>query len=368
MESVVQASGNAPVIAGLSGGVDSAVSAFLLRERGCDVRGLFMKNWEEDDTEGYCAAARDLADAERVCERLDIPLHTVNFSTEYWDGVFQHFLAELREGHTPNPDILCNQKIKFQAFFEHALRLGGGYIATGHYANVVRGETGSHLHKGADPDKDQSYFLYALGQAPLAKTLFPVGGLLKSQVRRIARDARLPVHDKKDSTGICFIGERPFKEFISRYIEPCPGDMESPDGKRIGRHDGLAFYTLGQRQGLGIGGRRDAGSEPWYVVGKDTARNVLIVAQGREHPMLYRQTLMAEQLHWIAGVSPQFPLRCHAKIRYRQQERPCEVTAMGNGLCHVRFDEPQWAVTPGQSVVFYRNDECLGGGIIRIDP
>ncbi|MBT8419479.1 MAG: tRNA 2-thiouridine(34) synthase MnmA [Gammaproteobacteria bacterium] len=354
----------APVIVGLSGGVDSAVCALLLRRRGCDVRGLFMKNWEEDDKDGYCAAARDLADVEQVCERLSIPLHTVNFSTEYWDQVFQDFLAELRQGHTPNPDVLCNQKIKFRAFFEHALRLGGQYIATGHYANIVRSEEGARLYKGMDPSKDQSYFLYTLGQTPLSRTLFPVGGISKSEVRRIARDARLPVHDKKDSTGICFIGERPFKAFLGRYIESCPGDIESPEGQVIGRHDGLPFYTLGQRQGLGIGGRRNAGSEPWYVGAKDRTRNVLIVVQGRNHPMLYRQTLMAKQLHWVAGAAPRFPLRCRAKVRYRQQEQNCEVIDVGDDRCHIRFDEPQWAVTPGQSVVFYRDDECLGGGII----
>ena len=365
-----------PVIVGLSGGVDSAVCAFLLRQRGYDVRGLFMKNWEEDDRQGYCAAARDLADAEGICQRLDIPLRTVNFSTEYWERVFQDFLQELRRGHTPNPDVSCNREIKFQAFFEHALRLGGQYIATGHYANITagkndRGEGQFHLSKGRDPDKDQSYFLYTLGQNALSKTLFPLGTLPKSEVRRIARAARLPVHDKKDSTGICFIGERPFKAFLSRYIAPRPGDIESAEGKVIGRHDGLAYYTLGQRQGLGIGGRRGASPEPWYVGAKDTQRNVLVAVQGRNHPMLYRSTLMAEQLHWIAGAPPPFPLRCRAKVRYRQPEQPCEVigTEGEDGedeRCQVRFDQPQWAVTPGQSVVFYRGEECLGGGIIRV--
>lgn len=367
MEPIVQGSNNLPVVVGLSGGVDSAVCALLLRERGYNVQGLFMKNWEEDDRDGYCAAAGDLADAERVCERLDIPLRTVNFATEYWDRVFEDFLAGLREGVTPNPDVLCNREIKFRAFFEHALRLGAQYVATGHYANIVRREDGFALHKGEDPQKDQSYFLYTLGQVPLAKTLFPVGTLPKSQVRRVAKEARLPVHDKKDSTGICFIGEKRFKAFLGRYIPPRPGDIESPDGKIIGRHDGLHFHTLGQRKGLGIGGRRDAGAGPWYVGGKDRARNVLIALQGRDHPMLYRRTLLAERLHWVAGTAPAFPLRCRARIRYRQREQTCEVTRTDEGHCHVRFDEPQWAVTPGQSVVFYRGEECLGGGIIRSD-
>nr|VFJ58034.1 MAG: tRNA (5-methylaminomethyl-2-thiouridylate)-methyltransferase [Candidatus Kentron sp. FW] len=354
-----------PVIVGLSGGVDSAVCAFLLRRHGYDVRALFMKNWEEDDREGYCAAARDLADAEEICRRLDIPLHTVNFSTEYWDQVFQHFLAEFTQGRTPNPDILCNQKIKFHAFFEHALGLGGHYIATGHYARITRDEHGFHLRKGLDPGKDQSYFLYTLGRTLLEKTLFPIGDLSKPEVRRLARDAGLPIHDKKDSTGICFIGERPFKAFLGRYIKPCPGDIESIDGQIIGRHDGLPYYTLGQRQGLGIGGRRGAGSAPWYVAGKDQNRNVLLVVQGREHPLLYGRHLVAEQLHWISGTAPIFPLRCRAKVRYRQPDQDCEVIHEGGDVCRVRFDQPQWAITPGQSVVFYHGDECLGGGIIR---
>nr|VFK50383.1 MAG: tRNA (5-methylaminomethyl-2-thiouridylate)-methyltransferase [Candidatus Kentron sp. TC] len=355
---------DAPVIVGLSGGVDSAVCALLLRRHGCDVRALFMKNWEEDDGEGYCAAARDLADAEEICRRLDIPLYTVNFSTEYWEEVFRHFLTEFAEGRTPNPDILCNQKIKFRAFFEHALGLGGCYIATGHYARITRAPHGFHLRKGVDSDKDQSYFLYTLGKTPLAKTLFPVGELSKPEVRRLAREAGLPIHDKKDSTGICFIGERPFKAFLSRYIAPSPGDIESPDGGIIGCHDGLAYYTLGQRQGLGIGGRRGAGSAPWYVADKDPARNVLVVVQGRDHPLLYKRCLTAHRLHWISGLSPPFPLRCRAKIRYRQPDQDCEVIGVGEDSCRVHFRDPQWAITPGQSVVFYLGDECLGGGII----
>jgi len=357
--------GGAPVIVGLSGGVDSAVCALLLRRQGYDVRALFMKNWEEDDRDGYCAAARDLADAEEICQRIDIPLHTVNFSTEYWDQVFHRFLTEFAKGRTPNPDVLCNEKIKFRAFFEHALGLGGSLIATGHYARITRDSDGFHLYKGMDPGKDQSYFLYTMDRIPLAKTLFPVGELPKSEVRRLARDAGLPIHDKKDSTGICFIGERPFKAFLARYIAPSPGDMESPDGKILGCHDGLAYYTLGQRQGLGIGGRRDAGTAPWYVASKDQRRNVLVVVQGRDHPLLYGRTLVAEQLHWIGETPPPFPLQCRAKVRYRQPDQDCEVTEAGADLCRVRFHQPQWAITPGQSVVFYRGDECLGGGIIR---
>nr|VFK80260.1 MAG: tRNA-specific 2-thiouridylase [Candidatus Kentron sp. SD] len=353
------------VIVGLSGGVDSAVCALLLRRHGYDVQALFMKNWEEDDRDGYCAAARDLADAEEICRRIHIPLHTVNFSTEYWDQVFQHSLIEFEKGRTPNPDILCNQRIKFRAFLKHALDLGAQHIATGHYARITRDPDGIHLCKGLDSAKDQSYFLYTLGRTPLSRTLFPVGGLRKSDVRRLARDAGLPIHDKKDSTGICFVGERPFKAFLSRYIAPSPGEIQSPDGKVIGHHDGLAYYTLGQRQGLGIGGQRDAGSAPWYVADKDRERNVLVVAQGRDHPLLYKRRLIAEQLHWISGTAPEFPWRCQAKVRYRQPDQDCEVNGGEENTCRVHFHTPQWAITPGQSVVFYRGDECLGGGIIR---
>ncbi len=353
------------VIVGLSGGVDSSVTALLLQREGYRVEALFMKNWEEDDTGDYCAAAADLADAERVCDQLGIRLHTVNFATEYWDRVFAHFLAEYRAGRTPNPDILCNREIKFRAFLDHALTLGADAIATGHYARIGRGVEGVELLKGRDPNKDQSYFLHAVGQEALSRSLFPLGELYKSEVRELAAEAGLATSEKKDSTGICFIGERRFKEFLARYLPAQPGAIETPDGEVIGRHDGLMYHTLGQRQGLGIGGLRGAGDAPWYVARKDLDRNVLVVAQGHDHPLLLSDALTASQMHWIAGHPPELPLCCAAKVRYRQTEQSCRVEPLDEERCRVVFDQPQRAVTPGQSVVFYDRDVCLGGGVIE---
>lgn len=354
----------AKVVVGLSGGVDSSVCALLLQQQGYDVLPLFMKNWEEDDRAGYCAAAKDLADAEAVCVKLGLQLRTVNFSSEYWDDVFTNFLDEYRAGRTPNPDILCNKMIKFRAFLDYALHLGADFIATGHYAQTARDGERYLLLKGADDTKDQSYFLYTLGQLELQHTLFPLGTLTKATVRKLALESGLATHDKKDSTGICFIGERPFKQFLGRYLEPTPGKIQTPEGEVIGEHDGLMYYTLGQRQGLGLGGRRGGNGKPWYVVAKDINRNALVVAQGREHPLLYSPALTASDIHWTAAEPPQFPLCCCAKIRYRQSDQACTLLRNGRDTYHVAFERPQWAVTPGQSVVFYNDEQCLGGGII----
>jgi len=352
------------VIVGLSGGVDSSVAAILLQQQGYAVEGMFMKNWEEDDTEEYCSATVDLADARSVSETLGLQLHTVNFSAEYWDRVFSHFLQEYEAGRTPNPDILCNREIKFKAFLDHALELGADCIATGHYARVGRQGERYQLLKGRDNAKDQSYFLYTLGQRQLARTLFPVGELEKSEVRRIAGEHQLVTSDKKDSTGICFIGERNFREFLSRYLPAKPGEIQTPEGQVIGRHSGLMYYTLGQRQGLGIGGVPGAPDEPWYVVGKDLERNVLLAAQGHDHPLLFSRRLSASQLSWVDGQPPTAPFRCHAKTRYRQSDQACTITHINEQGCEVEFEQPQRAVTPGQSVVFYDGEICLGGGII----
>lgn len=354
----------AHVVVGMSGGVDSAVAALLLREQGYDVTGLFMKNWEEDDGTGLCTAQRDLEDARQVCDRLGIPLRTVNFAAEYWDDVFEVFLREYQAGRTPNPDVLCNKYIKFKAFLEHALDLGAERIATGHYARAAGRDDRAVLLKGLDPAKDQSYFLYAMGQAALRQSLFPIGALNKSDVRDIARRAGFGNHRKKDSTGICFIGERRFREFLARFLTGEPGEIRTPDGTRLGQHHGLMYYTLGQRQGLGIGGRRGSGQEAWYVLAKDPVTNVLTVGQGHDHPWLFHDTLDAASLDWVAGEPPQWPLRCAAKTRYRQADQACIVTPVADGRIRVHFDHPQRAMTPGQSVVFYRDDECLGGGII----
>ncbi|HIE54585.1 MAG TPA: tRNA 2-thiouridine(34) synthase MnmA, partial [Chromatiaceae bacterium] len=312
------------VIIGLSGGVDSAVAALRLKEEGWQVEGLFMKNWEEDDKEGYCAAAEDLADARQVAKNLDIPLHTINFSGEYWEGVFRHFLDEYRAGRTPNPDILCNREIKFRAFLDHALGLGADYIATGHYARLSE-ENPRRLLTAADHNKDQTYFLYMVPQAALARTLFPLGGLTKPEVRRIAEQAGFSNWCKKDSTGICFIGERRFRDFLANYLPANPGEMVTPEGKLVGQHQGLMYYTLGQRQGLGIGGVAGANESPWFVVGKDLEDNQLIVAQGHDHPLLYSSELEAGQLHWITGQPPGADFRCLARCRHRQPLQACRV-------------------------------------------
>lgn len=353
------------VVIGLSGGVDSSVAAHLLLEQGYEVNALFMKNWEEDDDAEFCAAARDLADAQQVCEQLGIELRTVNFSSEYWDNVFRHFIIELEQGKTPNPDVLCNREIKFNVFLDYALSRGDTHLATGHYARCIQDQHGFRLLKGLDSTKDQTYFLYALGQRELSRSLFPLGALTKSEVRELARKRGLATSDKKDSTGICFIGERPFKAFLSRYVPSNPGPIESPQGECIGQHDGLAFYTLGQRQGLGVGGRRGASGEPWYVIAKDMERNALIVAQGRQHPLLYATSLEIDECHWIAGSPPPTPLACAGKARYRQPEQTCMLRTLGAGRYQVLFEQPQWAPTPGQSVVLYEGELCLGGGIIQ---
>ena len=351
------------VIIGLSGGVDSSVAALLLKEQGWQVEGLFMKNWEEDDEAGYCAAAEDLADARQVAETLGIPLHTVNFSGEYWERVFSHFLDEYRAGRTPNPDILCNREIKFRAFLDHALALGAGHIATGHYARLSQG-TPRRLLQAADADKDQTYFLYMVPQQALQKTLFPLGELAKPEVRRLAEDAGFATARKKDSTGICFIGERRFRDFLARYLPASPGPMVTPQGEVIGEHQGLMYYTLGQRQGLGIGGVPGHPEAPWFVVAKDLERNRLVVAQGHDHPLLFRDRLEAEQLHWPSGSPPSSRFECEARCRHRQPLQACTVEITGTTM-KVRFEQPQRAITPGQSIVLYREGECLGGGIIR---
>jgi tRNA-specific 2-thiouridylase len=350
------------VVVGMSGGVDSSVAAWLLKEQGYEVVGLFMKNWEDDDTDEYCTSREDLVDAVAVADRIGIEIDAVNFSAEYRERVFANFLSEYQAGRTPNPDVLCNAEIKFKAFLDHAMGLGADWIATGHYARVRRTEHGTELLKARDASKDQSYFLYRLNQAQLARTLFPLGDWLKSDVRAQARKLELGNHAKRDSTGICFIGERPFREFLMRYLPTAPGPMECvDDGETVGTHQGLMYYTIGQRQGLGIGGR----GEPWYVVGKDIEHNRLLVAQGHDHPLLYRRDLSASELTWVADQEPIFPHAYAAKTRYRQPDSPCTLTALSDDACDIDFDQPQWAVTPGQSVVVYDGEVCLGGGIIR---
>ena len=353
----------ARVIVGLSGGVDSSVTALLLQREGESIAGLFMQNWEEDERQGGCRADADRKDAVAVCARLGLTLHTRNFAAEYWDQVFERFLAEYRRGRTPNPDVLCNREIKFKTFLDHAHALGAERIATGHYARIDQAHGRFRLLRARDAGKDQTYFLHALGQDALAATLFPLGDLHKDDVRRLARENQLATHDKKDSTGICFIGERDFREFLSGYIPAQPGEMRTPGGERVGEHAGVFYFTLGQRNGLGIGGRRDASPSPWYVVGKDVAANVLYVAQGNENRWLESRRLAASELTWIAGTAPAHEFRCTAMTRYRQPAQACIVTIEGDS-CEVRFDEPQRAVTPGQSVVFYDGEECLGGGVI----
>lgn len=351
------------IIVGMSGGVDSSVTALLLKQQGYVVSGLFMKNWE-DYPDGECPAAQDSQDVMAVCEQIGIKMDGVNFAAEYWDKVFAYFLEEYKAGRTPNPDVLCNKEIKFKAFLDYAVEHGADKIATGHYAKIEFRDGCYRLLKAADQNKDQTYFLYTLGQAQLSKTLFPLGDIAKPEVRKIAAENNFVNAGKKDSTGICFIGERKFKEFLSQYLPAQPGEMRTPEGELIGKHDGLMYYTLGQRQGLGIGGRKDSSGEPWFVVGKNLENNILLVAQG-EHPLLYSDELEASKLHWTTGQAPQAPFRCAAKTRYRQPDQDCLITSIDGDRCHVTFDQPQRAVTPGQSVVFYKDDECLGGGIIE---
>ena len=348
----------------MSGGVDSSVAAYLLQVAGYQVEGLFMKNWEQDDTSTYCAAATDLADAQAVCEQLQVPLHTVNFAEQYWQKVFTHFLEEYQSGRTPNPDILCNKEIKFKAFFEHALNLGADYIATGHYAKVVLDGDIGLLYKAKDRNKDQTYFLHAVAPKALAKTLFPIGDHLKPQIRAIALEQGFVTHNKKDSTGICFIGEKRFKIFLNEYLLAQPGHIKDTLGQVIGQHDGLMFYTIGQRQGLKIGGLKNSQNAPWYVVDKDISNNVLIAAQSEQHPMLYAQGLLCGPIHWLLHEPPQLPLTCYAKIRYRQTEQPCIISPAQDSQHCVMFSAPTRAITPGQSVVFYHQNQCLGGAVI----
>lgn len=351
-------------IVGISGGVDSSVAALLLRDAGEPVAGLFMSNWA-DDGSGDCRAEDDRRDAVAVCGRLGIPIHFRDFSREYWDGVFAHFLAEYAAGRTPNPDVLCNREIKFKHFLDAAHALGAGFIATGHYARVERRGDRHLLLRAVDRSKDQSYFLHQLGQAQLAATRFPLGGLLKREVRRIAAEAGLPTAAKRDSTGICFIGERDFREFLSRYLPARAGEIRTPAGDRIGEHPGVFYFTLGQREGLNIGGVRGYAAAPWYVVGKDVRGNVLYVDQGADSPYLRSRRLWSEPAHWIAGQPPASVFRCSAQTRYRQADEPCEVRVNDDGRLEVRFDRPQRAVTPGQSVVLYDGEVCLGGAVIE---
>ena len=354
------------VICGMSGGVDSSVSAFILQQQGYQVEGLFMKNWEEDDDTDYCTAAADLADAQAVCDKLGIKLHKINFAAEYWDNVFEHFLSEYKAGRTPNPDILCNKEIKFKAFLEYAAEdLGANYIATGHYVRRRGADDNAQLLRGLDTNKDQSYFLYTLSSKQVGQSLFPVGDIEKLIVRAIAEDLGLVTAKKKDSTGICFIGERKFKDFLARYLPAQPGNIRTVEGDIIGRHDGLMYHTLGQRKGLGIGGVKGASEEAWYVVEKDLVNNELIVAQGHEHSALLSTGLIAQQLHWVDRQPIREPLRCTVKTRYRQRDVPCTIEPIDDESIKVIFDEPQIAVTPGQSAVFYLDEVCLGGGIIE---
>jgi len=353
------------VIIGLSGGVDSSVAAFLLLQEGYEVEGLFMKNWDQDDTSGYCPAAEDLKDAQAVCDVLQIPLHTINFSEAYWQKVFTHFLDEYHQNRTPNPDILCNKEIKFKAFLDHALTLGADFIATGHYARIKQDAKGSFLYKAKDRNKDQSYFLHAVHKAAFEKTLFPLSTYLKSEVRAIAKAQGFLNHAKKDSTGICFIGERRFKTFLNEYVLAQPGPIQSSNGETLGRHDGLMFYTYGQRQGLHIGGTKGNTQDPWYVVDKIPETNTLMVAQGKNHPLLFSRGLICGSIHWLTEQTPDFPLTCFAKTRYRQDDQACLISPPQNQQHIVFFADLQRAITPGQYIVFYNQNQCLGGAVIE---
>ena len=358
------------IVVGMSGGVDSSVAALLLKREGYDVVGLFMKNWEDDDDDEYCSTREDLVDCASVAEVIGIDLEVVNFSADYKERVFSAFLAEYSAGRTPNPDVLCNAEIKFKAFLDHAVTLGAQRIATGHYARVRKSRVNENagrfeLLKALDLSKDQSYFLYRLNQEQLARTVFPVGELKKTEVRRIAEEAGLHNFAKRDSTGICFIGERPFREFLGRYLPKQPGPMLTPEGQIVGEHIGLSFYTIGQRKGVGIGGRRDSAGQPWYAAGKNLDKNELIVVQGHDHPLLLRERLSARDLTWTSGTPPDPRLVYGGKTRYRQADAPCRVAQASAAEIKVEFDAPQWAVTPGQSVVLYRGEVCLGGGVIQ---
>ncbi|ACA86981.1 tRNA 2-thiouridine(34) synthase MnmA [Shewanella woodyi] len=362
---LIEPTANKKVIVGMSGGVDSSVSAYLLLKQGYQVEGLFMKNWEEDDTDEYCAAADDLKDAQAVCDKLGIKLHTVNFASEYWDNVFEYFLAEYKAGRTPNPDIICNKEIKFKAFLEFADDiLDADYIAMGHYVRRSDDSGQSQMLRGIDGNKDQSYFLYTLSHEQVSRSLFPVGELEKSEVREIAKEMGLITHDKKDSTGICFIGERKFTDFLSTFLPAQPGNIETAEGEVIGTHQGLMYHTLGQRKGLGIGGMKNSNDDPWYVVDKEMDRNVLVVGQGGNHPRLMSTGFYADQLHWVDRIGPDNGAKITVKTRYRQRDVACSLHYDGEDRVKVLFDEPVAAVTPGQSAVFYDAEVCLGGGII----
>ncbi len=351
------------IVVGLSGGVDSSVAALSLLQQGYEVTGVFMQNWEAEIDDPYCNAQQDLADAKAVCNKLGITLRTVNFAKEYWENVFNNFLDTLALGKTPNPDILCNREIKFKAFLNYALNLGASTIATGHYAQIKQNAETFELEKAVDSQKDQTYFLHGLDQFQLSHSLFPIGQLTKHKVRQIAQEAGFINSGKKDSTGICFIGERKFRDFLSEYLLAQPGNIETVTGDILGKHQGLLFYTLGQRQGLGIGGHRQYCEKPWYVLQKDIDRNVLVVGQEHDHPLLLNKYLTCNQVNWISKI-PEFPLYCSAKIRYRQEDQSCTIEQIDDNTYRVEFLKPQRAITPGQSVVFYQNSICLGGGVI----
>lgn len=350
----------ARVVVGMSGGVDSSVAALVLKEAGHEVIGVFMKNWDEVDENGICTADVDYEDVRRVCDQIGIPYYSVNFEQEYWDRVFVYFLDEYKKGRTPNPDVMCNKEIKFKAFLDKALQLDADYLATGHYAQVGQVDGSFQLLRGKDRSKDQSYFLYVLGQQQLAKAMFPIGNLTKGEVRELAQRARLATAEKKDSTGICFIGERNFKEFLAQYLPAQPGEIRTVDGELVGRHDGLMYYTIGQRKGLGIGGQGEA----WFVAGKDLESNTLLVVQGGDHPALFSRGLTAGEVHWVSGEAPGQRVECTAKFRYRQPDQQVTVK-LTDGGAEVLFAERQRAITPGQAVVFYDGEVCLGGGTIE---
>lgn len=350
------------VVVGMSGGVDSSVSALMLKQQGYRVIGMFMKNWEEKNEDGVCNSTNDYEDVVRVCEQIDIPCYSVNFVQEYRDNVFAHFLEEFRKGYTPNPDILCNREIKFKVLLDKAIEIGGDYLATGHYCRKGETEEGFQLLKGSDPAKDQSYFLYTIGQRALKRVLFPVGATIKTDLRRFAHEHQLATSAKKDSTGICFIGKRDFREFLGKYIPYTEGEFRTLDERHIGMHPGAAFFTPGQRKGMGVGGP----GEPWFVVGKDVEKNVVYLAQGLRHPALFCDDLVATEASWVSGKAPEmFPYRCKSKVRYRQPDQECTITRIENGKIHVKFDIPQRAVTSRQSIVFYDGDVCLGGAMIE---